>query len=114
MYTITLATVCLIKINNLPDLGVSFGDKIFHFLVYTVLAFLWFSSFFYTFKFKEKIALLYATLLSIVFGIIIEVLQGALTASRSFDIYDVVANTMGVFLTVIIIFFKNLITIKKQ
>lgn len=113
LYTLALATVCLIKIKKLPEIGVSFGDKIFHFLTYMVLAFLWFNAFFYTCKLEKKKALIYAALFSIVFGIIIEVLQGTLTTSRSFDVYDVMANTMGVFLTVIIVLVKNLITIKK-
>ncbi|WP_348636629.1 VanZ family protein [Mariniflexile litorale] len=91
----------------------SFGDKIFHFLAYTVLAFLWYNTFFNTFRLERRKALLYAALFSIVFGIVIEVLQGVLTTSRSSDVYDVMANTMGVFLTVIIVFIKNLITIKK-
>ncbi|MEN3323474.1 VanZ family protein [Mariniflexile soesokkakense] len=114
LYTVLLGTVCLIKINKLPNVGVSFGDKIFHFLAYTVLAFLWFNTFFSTFKFGKKKALIYAALFSIVFGIVIEVLQGTITTSRSSDFYDVIANTMGVFFTVIIVFIKNLITIKKQ
>lgn len=113
LYTVALATVCLIKINNIPDVGVSFGDKIFHFLSYTVLAFLWYSTFYKTFNFEKKKALMYATLFSILFGIIIEILQGTVTSSRSADLYDVMANTIGVFLAVVIISIKNLITIKK-
>ena len=112
-YTITLGTVCLIKINKLPEIGVYFADKIFHFLTYTVLTFLWFGSFFYTLKFEKNKALVYAALFSILFGIIIEVLQGVLTTFRTPDIYDVIANLVGVFLTVIIISVKNFITIKK-
>lgn len=113
LYTLVLAGVCLIKIKKLPEIGVSFGDKIFHFLAYMVLSFLWFNTFFNTFKLEKKKALIYAALFSIAFGIIIEVLQGTITASRSSDVYDVMANTMGVFLTVIIVFIRNLITIKK-
>ncbi|MDO7173436.1 VanZ family protein [Mariniflexile sp. AS56] len=94
-------------------MGVSFGDKIFHFLAYTVLAFLWYSTFLNTFKLEDKKALSYAVLFSIAFGIIIEVLQGTVTASRSADVYDVMANTMGVFLTVLIVFINKWITIKK-
>ena len=113
LYTATLTTVCLIKINKLPDVGVSFADKIFHFLAYTVLALLWYITFINTFKFEKKRALINVTIISIMFGIIIEVLQGTITASRSADIYDVIANTIGVLLMVAIILIKNLITIKK-
>ena len=34
----------------------------------------------------------------IFYGIVIEVLQGKFTASREADIYDVLANSFGVFL----------------
>ncbi|CAH8281393.1 VanZ like protein [Mariniflexile fucanivorans] len=113
LFTVALAAVCLIKINNIPDVGVSFGDKIFHFLSYTVLAFLWYSTFYKAFNFEKKKALMYTAVFSIIFGIIIEILQGTLTSSRSADLYDVMANTIGVFLAVVIISIKNLITIKK-
>ncbi|MBP0904645.1 VanZ family protein [Mariniflexile gromovii] len=78
-----------------------------------MLTLLWYYTLFYTVKFENKKALMYAASFSIVFGIIIEVLQGTVTASRSADIYDVMANTIGVFLAVVILFIKNLITIKK-
>jgi glycopeptide antibiotics resistance protein len=45
--------------------------------------------------------------LSIIFGIIIEVLQGTVTAYRSSDINDVLANTIGVLLMSVVIGMKN-------
>jgi VanZ family protein len=111
-YTVTLTIVCLVKLNKLPNIGVSFGDKIFHFLSYSVLAFLWFNTFLYNFKFKKHSALLYAAVFSVVFGIVIEVLQGTLTEYRSSDIYDVIANTCGVLFTILILRIRNLVNIK--
>ena len=113
LYAITLAVVCLIKLNNLPDIRVSNGDKIFHLLSYLVLTFLWVNTFIYKFKFKKERAIVYAGLFCIAFGIIIEVLQGSVTSYRSSDIYDVVANTLGVLIMVFIFVIKNLIMIKK-
>ncbi|WP_445735697.1 VanZ family protein [Mariniflexile sp.] len=114
LYTLTLATVCLVKLNKLPNVGLSYGDKIFHFLSYSVLAMLWFNTLLHTFKFKKRRALLYAALFSVVFGIVIEVLQGALTSYRSSDMYDVIANTSGVLFTVLILAVKNPKNIKKR
>jgi VanZ family protein len=114
IYTTALTVVCLIKINKLPSLGVSFTDKIYHFLAYTVLAFLWYSTFLFKFKFEKSKALIYASIFSIIFGIIIEVLQGVLTVYRAADFYDVVANTSGVLFVVIILLLKNRVSIKKQ
>lgn len=113
LYATALAVVCLIKLNNLPNIGVSFGDKIFHLLAYLVLTFLWVNTFIYKFKFKKESAIVYGGVLCIAFGIIIEVLQGSVTSYRSSDIYDVVANTLGVLIMVLIFVIMNLVAIKK-
>ncbi|MDO6761036.1 VanZ family protein [Tamlana sp. 2_MG-2023] len=106
-YTILLATVCLITIKDLPDVGVSFGDKIFHFLAYGLLTMLWFGTFFLNFNFKEKQAILYALILAVIFGILIEVLQDTMTVSRALDVYDMVANTIGALLASLLLMVKN-------
>lgn len=111
-YTVALATVSLVRLNNLPNVGVSFADKIFHFLVYSVLAFLWVNTFFFKFKYKKTKAIIYAALFSIIFGIIIEVLQGSITASRHTDVYDAIANTLGVLIMVTILLINNKMYIK--
>jgi VanZ family protein len=41
-------------------------------------------------------ALIYASVISVAFGIIIEVLQEILTETRSADLLDVLANSLGV------------------
>ena len=111
-YSVVLATVSLIRLNNLPDIGVSFGDKIFHFLAYCLLTYLWFNAFIYSFKFKKKQAIFFAVIVSILFGIIIEVLQDTMTVSRALDIYDVAANTLGALLASIALWFKNNLHVK--
>ncbi|MFI1744436.1 VanZ family protein [Thalassobellus sediminis] len=112
IYTLVLIYASLVKLNNVPDIGVSFGDKIFHFLAYSLLAFLWFCTFRYNFSYKEKKAITYAAVISIIFGIIIEVLQDTLTVYRSMDIYDVFANSSGVLLTVLVLVLKKNIGVK--
>lgn len=112
LYTVLLAAVCLIRLNNLPDIRVSNGDKIFHLLAYLVLTFLWVNTLIYKFKLKKESAIVYGGLFCIAFGIIIEVLQGSVTSYRSSDIYDVVANTFGVLIMTLIFVIKNLVTIK--
>ena len=114
IYSIALATVSLIRINDLPDIGISFGDKLFHFFAYALLAFLWFSAFVNSFKLKKKQAIYFAIILSVLFGIIIEVLQDTITVSRALDIYDVVANTLGALLTSLALWFKNRLHVKKS
>ncbi|WP_111307680.1 VanZ family protein [Confluentibacter sediminis] len=112
-YSLALASVCLIDFKKLPDVGISFADKIFHSLTYTLLAFLWFNTLIFQFKMGNKQAIIYASVISIVFGIIIEVLQGVFTKTRHADVLDVLANSLGVLFMVSLIMLKNRITVKK-
>ena len=114
VYSVALAAVSLIRLNNLPDVGVSFGDKIFHFLAYCLLTYLWFNAFFYSFKLKKKQAIFFAVIISVLFGILIEVLQDTMTVSRVLDIYDVIANTLGALLASIALWFKNKLHVKNS
>ena len=79
-YTITLATVSLISLKGLPEVQISFADKIFHFLAYSFFVFLWYFALFYFFNFKKIKAIGYAFIWAILFGLIIEILQDTITA----------------------------------
>ncbi len=107
LYSIALTVICLVKFEGLNEAGIPFADKIFHVLSYVVLTFLWYNTLRNKFKFSKSKSLIYAIIISIFFGIIIEVLQGELTAYRSADIYDVTANSLGVMLTAVVIGIKN-------
>ena len=111
-YTVTLLTVSLMTIKGIPDLGISFADKVFHFFAYSVLSFLWFIACLYTFKFTKKQSVFYALVFSIIFGIFIEVLQGTLTVSRAYDVYDMLANSLGALLVSTVLWFKNGLHVK--
>ena len=111
-YIIALATVSLIRLNNLPDVGVSFGDKIFHFLAYAILTLLCFATLSLTFSLEKTRAILIAVIFAIIFGTIIEVLQDTMTDFRALDVYDVLANSLGALLTSVILFSKNRLRVK--
>ena len=102
-----LTIVCLIDLNGVIEVKISFGDKIFHLLAYVVLTVLWYYTFFYNLKSNKGKALIYAVVISIIFGIVIEVLQGTVTAYRSSDIIDVFANSFGAILAAVVIAVKN-------
>ena len=107
LYTIALASVSLIRLSNIPDVGVSYADKIYHFSAYFLLTILWFNTIFKTFKcFKNKSLILSITV-SVVFGIFIEVLQDVATNSRSLDVYDILANTLGALLAATLLKLKK-------
>ena len=102
-----LTVVCLIELNSFIEVKISNGDKIFHALSYVVLTVLWYFTFYYNFKFNKGKALIYAVVVSIIFGIVIEVLQGTVTTYRSSDINDIFANSFGAILAAIVIAVKN-------
>jgi glycopeptide antibiotics resistance protein len=107
LYSIVLTAVCLIDLNGVIEVKISFGDKIFHSLAYVVLTFLWYYTFYYNLNFNKGKALIYAVVISIIFGIVIEVLQGTVTTYRSSDINDVFANSFGAILAAVVIAVKN-------
>ena len=102
VYTITLTAFSLIKINtpgNLP----SNSDKLFHTFAYVIFTTLWFLTFYYIFKLNKIKALIISALFSTVFGTIIEFLQGGLTTNREADLFDVIANTIGTLIAIVVI-----------
>jgi len=113
VYSIALAIICLVSFSNLPKVNVSNADKIFHTTTYVMLACLWYHTFFFHFKNSQSKSIIKSVFLAIVFGMIIEVLQGVFTTTRHADIMDVIANTIGVLMFVVFISIKNRITVKK-
>ncbi len=113
-YAIALGTVSLITLKDLPDVQISFADKIFHFLAYSIFVVLWYFAFCYTFKFQKTKSILYAFVFAVLFGIIIEVLQDTMTASRALDVYDALANTLGALMSAIILWLTKSLRVKNS
>ncbi|MGF1556110.1 VanZ family protein [Paucihalobacter sp.] len=103
-YIISITVLSLININRLPDIGTNHDDKLYHASAYFVFVIL---SFNYLKKIEVKKAVLIAMVFSVFYGIIIEVLQHVLNTNRTFDILDIVANTIGVILGYFIIQYVN-------
>jgi len=82
-----------------PIIEVSNLDKIQHTFAYMVLTISWLVSRDVKFKATPYVVILVACL---VFGIIIEVLQGRLTTYRSASLLDIVANSLGIVLGFVI------------
>lgn len=107
-YSLVLASLSLIKLNDtLPPIKNS--DKLYHVIAYFIFMTLWYYTFLYRFKLKKTKALVIAFIASISFGVIMEILQGVLTENRQSDINDVVANTIGAILALLM-----LVLIKKR
>jgi len=94
-WTIGITIASLVSFNTVPKIDLPGNDKLIHFLFYFVFVVLWSLAKKQTY-FKIKYDLLIVAF-AIVYGIIIEVLQGVLTQTREADIYDALANSLGAF-----------------
>jgi len=110
---VLLAILSLIHISGVKEINYSHTDKIFHFIAYSALAWFWFKALNYKFNYPFNKALLVAAIISIIFGIIIEVLQSMLTKTRVAESNDILANTLGVGVTIAILFRFKKTDIKK-
>lgn len=112
-YTALLTGVSLATIDDLPDLGISFADKIFHFGAYAVMTVVWFY-YFYTLKMTTKAeSIIIAVIIAVILGMIIEILQGTMTESRQADFNDVIANNAGILITALLLWFLPTDKVKK-
>lgn len=78
-------------------------DKILHFTLYYVFIVLW-SLASKVITVRQKYVLLIA---GIAYGVLIEVLQGAMSLGRSYELDDIIANTIGCILGVLSISYIN-------
>jgi VanZ family protein len=103
-YTLVLTIFSLVHLSDIPSLGYSFDDKIYHgfaYFVFTLIA--------YNFFKQKRIpnAIMISALSVSIFGIIIEVLQFTMTSYRTLDIYDILANTLGAVISAVVLRFLN-------
>ncbi|UZO81206.1 VanZ family protein [Aquimarina sp. ERC-38] len=95
------ALICYLSIGRIsvPDqIHFNYSDKIGHFLAYFGLTVVWFTCFFVLYKKSNNQSLVFAIFFSVIFGILMEVLQSWLTDYRTADWFDIMANTIGALL----------------
>lgn len=112
-YTCALTIGSLIKPVQI-DTSISNIDKLLHTGAYFGLALLWLS---YIHLLKTSVERKWAqtrvyvitALILVIYGIVIELLQGSLTSYRTPDVWDVLANSIGVLLgsLLFVLFFKK-------
>lgn len=101
LWSVFIFIASLLPAQELPTVQVT--DKFLHTAVYFILLFLWCATDLYLKSFK--IALLQKAAICVVYGFVIEVLQGSLTTTRHFDVYDLVANSLGVLIATVLFYF---------
>jgi len=85
--------VCLVPAKELPATGIS--DKWEHTIAYSMLT-LWFMGIYRRSRYLHVAGAL------VLMGVVIELLQGATQLGRQCDIFDVIANSTGVVLGLVI------------
>lgn len=101
LYSIAITILFFIPTDGLPSVGGSGIDKVVHILFFFSLVILWQLV---VFKYKGDVLsrriIFWILGLALAYGILVEVIQGELTASRTADPYDVIADLAGAFLGV--------------
>jgi len=101
-FVAALTVLSLINITSVPDLGTANDDKIYHVIAYFIFTMLTYN-YFYSTTVKYKMLLVFC--IPVIYGIIIEFLQGVVSSVRISDFYDVIANFSGVVIALILIKF---------
>ncbi|SHG68825.1 VanZ family protein [Winogradskyella jejuensis] len=87
----------------LPETGIKFEDKIFHFVAYTGFTILWC---YYLVLGEVKNGLRIGFVATLVFGIFLELIQEVVNPLRNYDNLDLAANCFGVVVgTIIVVFY---------
>lgn len=94
-WTFLILALCLVKFNDLPSLKVSGVDKYVHFTFHFTFTLLWGLYLGLRFGKIQRTRLVYIVLISLGYGILIEILQEAFTQTRHADVMDVLANLTG-------------------
>jgi len=111
-WTIAITIASLVSLSNMPRVNVLGKDKTVHFLFYFVLTLTW--NFALQKKYKNW-ALKYIIVFVVIgYGIVIEVLQEVLTKTRQADLCDVIANSAGALVALIVIFWLKNKTFEKK
>lgn len=95
-YNIVITTLFFIPTSGLPSVGGAGMDKVAHVLFFFFLTMLWQLVIFK--RRGDKLTIRSSILLLgliLIYGTLIEILQGQLTASRTADFFDVVADLVG-------------------
>lgn len=107
--TLTIAAICFLPGSNLPNAPFLNFDKFVHFGIFAILTILWYLPFWD--KRSNSLNFLIALLL-ITYGGIIEIVQHQFVTGRTGDVFDLIANILGVLAVYLFIWKRNKAAIK--
>lgn len=92
LWTLMILVACLIPGDEIPDVKVPLIDKWVHFAIFGGFSFLWMS----VCRRPTLRNAFYMALLATALGYAVELLQGSgITRGRSYDLYDLLADSIG-------------------
>lgn len=91
LWTLLIVYLCLDDSPNLPNFTFQYKDKVVHFIFYFLFVYFWTKSL----KNKSLNYILIILFLGVTLGVIIEFMQKIVTLHRTFDWYDILANSIG-------------------
>ena len=99
--------LCLISSEDLPSINLKIEgtDKGVHFTFHFIFTLLWMLFFYASTKNITKSQTVKVILSSLLFGIVIEILQEFYTTTRSADVLDVLSNAIGALTAGILVYF---------
>lgn len=106
IWVILIFIGCLLPSNDLPSTSffsrIPHFDKIVHFILYFVFVLFLMAGFIRQFNGTQLKTVLFSFFIAIACGLLIEVLQSEMHAGRSGDVYDMLANTGGALLGILL------------
>ncbi|WP_157539256.1 MULTISPECIES: VanZ family protein [unclassified Nonlabens] len=130
VYTLVIAYLSLTSLPFPIPFELSFQDKVYHAIAYSIMAIVWYFFFYvgYVSKFPDyswnikniledfsRTVVIGATVLSFIIGVLIELGQGYFSQNRSMDIFDVFANVFGIIIGALLLYvISKMLQIKKS
>jgi VanZ family protein len=105
LWTGFIAVACLASMENFKDISLATEegvDKYVHACFYVLLTALWTLYAYRKFPANRAKIRFWVFILSVLFGLVIEIFQGLFTEDRSPDLFDVCANSSGSALAILI------------
>jgi len=100
-YTLLITAALLTPITDPPKIDIPFADKVVHLIINAGLFVVW-ASYVFSGKTNSKTTKTYTLPLlfvcTLLYGILIEVVQGSFIPTRGADFFDVIANVCGLIL----------------
>ncbi|MBL4663839.1 MAG: VanZ family protein [Flavobacteriaceae bacterium] len=97
VYTLCITFLLLFPATNVPKIDVPSFDKIGHVFMFTLLVVLW-TLFVWSKGKKRGMKIWFVLFCAFIYGIIIETIQGLFLETRTADVWDLVANSVGILL----------------